>query len=259
MDSVPPQASPLALLSFTPTARRTCGRDRRARRRRVVGERRGQRDDLERRAGRLRGRDRQPGEREHAAVLGADHGHAAQLAAQRLLHLLLEAQPDRGVDGAPGTAGDAADHAVPEAQRGAAAAAQAGVVDALQAGRRFAGPAAECRRSRRPWDRSPAGGRRRRRSRRGAVGGRSCGSPSRPCAGRAAAARAPGDPALAVLVLGWKTSVPLRTPKSFVVAVTGTAPCRPGAAGRSGRRVSFSIAGPRSARAIARRRTRPGG
>ena len=64
-------------------------------------QRGGQRDDLERRAGRLGRGDGEAAEREHRAVARAHHGDAAEPVAERRDRRALEAGPDRRAHGAP--------------------------------------------------------------------------------------------------------------------------------------------------------------
>ena len=73
------------------------GLDREARARPDLAglQRGGQRDDLERRAGRLGRRERDAGEREHLAGLGPQHGDAAEAPGQRLDRRALDVRVDR--------------------------------------------------------------------------------------------------------------------------------------------------------------------
>ena len=112
-------------------ARQRRGRAHRigARRRGDLGlQRGGQRDDLERRAGRLGRGDREAAEREHRAVARAQHGDAAEPVAERGDRRALEAGPDRRAHGAPAARLRGGDAARAEAQLGARAAGEPVVV-----------------------------------------------------------------------------------------------------------------------------------
>jgi hypothetical protein len=149
-----------------------------------------ERDDLERRAGRLRAVEREPSGGEHGAGARPDHGHAADAVAERAGGDALEPRRERGLERVPAADLDAPHDAAAEVQLGARPAADARVVERLQAASRLAARG-RCARD---------GGQRRLRVERAAVGGqdrapgpagpaRGCGR-SRRCAAPAAARRA---------------------------------------------------------------------
>ena len=181
--------------------RGSADREAARRRRDARRQRAGDGDDLERRAGRLRGRDGQPRERQHRPVARAHDRHAAQLVPEGRRGGALQPGTDGRVDGVPPVALDRGDDAVAEAQLRPRRAGQALVVQALEPG------AAVVARGRAPGD----GGRRRVRREQPAVGAQHLG------AGRArehdpahllalaqagqAQVRRPRDPRRAVLVV----------------------------------------------------------
>ena len=135
--SDPPHDSPPALRSVTPESVADGAHGKGGRRRRDARRQRpGQRDDLERRAGRLRRRHGEAGERQHRPVARAHHRHAAELAPERGRRGALQPGPDGGVDRVPTVAPDRGDDAVAEAQLRPGRARQA---------RRRTGARARCR------------------------------------------------------------------------------------------------------------------
>ena len=137
-------------------------------------QRGGERDDLERRAGRLGRRGRQAAEREHRAVARAQHGDAAEPVAERGDRRALQAGPDRRAHGAAAARLRARDPARAEAAAPRSAARRAGRCRRARGrspGRR---PPAACRRSPPRSARGPGAARRRRAPRRGAASRGSC-------------------------------------------------------------------------------------
>jgi hypothetical protein len=110
----------------------------------VVAEEAGQRHDLERRAGRLRGRVGEAGQREDLAVARAHRGDAADAARERQYGGALNVGIDRGADIAAGQGAARRHHAAAGRQGPARAAGEAGVELALQARH------ADCRPRRQP-------------------------------------------------------------------------------------------------------------
>ena len=94
--SEPPQDSPWAFWSSTPSiVRRGLDRELRPRLDDAGLERARERDDLERRAGRLGGGERDAREPEHLARGGPQHGDAAEAAGERLDRRALDVGVDR--------------------------------------------------------------------------------------------------------------------------------------------------------------------
>ena len=97
-------------------------------------QRGGQRDDLERRAGRLGRRERDAREAQHLAGLGPQHGDAAEAPGQRLDRRALDVGVDRRADVDAALRLRARHHALPGAQHAAGAPGQPRVELALEAG-----------------------------------------------------------------------------------------------------------------------------